>query len=1022
MALEKGIIEVPAVGGLAQGVDPRVIPPGSWIQADNMLPNKTGALTKRRGHDALPTTAYTGAAAPETPEVIDSRGAELLIHGVSPVGGTPATWAWSETNQAWVQRDSCALAVATLRALATSSSYAFGARVARSDLGRVVVCWLLAADMTFIAGATLMVRVEDADGTVLLDDTVVASLANWPQISVVTCGETAAVIHCDTGGNVKQTLINLDTGAVSAATNVVVGTVECLDAHSYTATHYMLAYTDPAAPNQVSVSRVAAATSTVAVNVNLATVGVAFRPAIAALDGVGFAVAAWDIGVAGVVSWRLTTALATVWGPTQSTSYTGAGFVYSVGTCIDSASKITTCATAYNDVATGDVFTDAQSYLAGGAADGAYVQSWNVFLLSQPWRVGGVPYAALWQGVPNDPAASPMLGAVCMMLPTTDGAYATVIGTIGQLVLANDSPLAALSLNVQHVPDGELLSVCLYSTGYTSRPALVTLDYNRSASGYMVASEQRDCVAHSGGMSTWYDGASEVEIGTLAPFIRDDTVGAGAVDTGTHTYLAEWQWTDSLGQLHHGQLSAPYAVTLGAPGGVTFDVETLALTRKGDVSDGQYRDLALVLYRNTLTSPLLFFRLTPFVTGYVSTSNVWNTKSTYLVQISDVLSDAAVEALGYGYVYTFGDVAQDIPAPPSVAVCTHNNRLWLVSGLDQREVWASKLITPGAGPGFSPLMVSRVESSQGATALGSLDDKLIIFTPDEIWYLAGDGPNDTGGGGSWIGPYRVMSDRGCPDARSVLAFPGGLLFWSGVGIYLLDRKLNVQFIGEPVIDVTDGATGVIAKLDATNSRAVFLVDDGEGTNRFAIYDYRVNAWTTSTVYGPTDGVPTGEPIDPIAHHYASDDTHWLSVTSTTAPAVWREANNGLDVDVWFPATVETPWIKVSGVSGYSRAWRCIVTGERYTGHDLTIEIMTDFDETVRQSAVYATSSMAGAPVERLSLHLSTQKCSAIKARVFDSQPGALATTEPAWDLVGVGFEVGLKRGVSKLPAVNRSGG
>lgn len=1020
MALEKGIIEVPAVGGLAQGVDPRVIPPGSWIQADNMLPNKTGVLTKRRGHDALPTTAYTGAAAPETPEVIDSRGAELLIHGVSPVGGTPATWAWSETSQAWVQRDSCALAVATLRTLATSSVQATDVRVARSDLGRVVICWVLNADLLFVAGSTIMVRVEDSDGTVLVDDTVVTTTANWPAISVVTCGETAVIVHCDRGGNIRQTRLDLDAGTLAASTLVVAGTVAALDAHSYTATHYMLAYTDPAAPNQVSVARITAATSTVAVNVNLATTGAAFRPAIAALDGVGFAVACWDLGVTGVVSWRLTTALATVWGPTQSTTHGVAGNIYFVGTCIDADSKVTTCACGFDTLANGDIFSDAQSYLAGGAADGVYVQSWNVVLLSQPWRLGGVPYVMAWQGAID--GSSPALGAVCMVVPTTDGAYYTVLSTIGQLVRVSDAAVLALDGNLAHAPDGSLVPVALYVTEDTSRPALVTLDYNRSASGYMVASEQRDCVAHSGGMSTWYDGASEVEIGTLAPFIRDDTVGAGAIDVGTHTYLAEWQWTDSLGQLHHGQLSAPYAVTLGAPGGVTFDVETLALTRKGDVSDGQYRDLALVLYRNTLTSPLLFFRLTPFVTGYVSTSNVWNTKSTYLVQISDVLSDAAVEALGYGYVYTFGDVAQDIPAPPSVAVCTHNNRLWLISGLDQREVWASKLITPGAGPGFSPLMVSRVESSQGATALGSLDDKLIIFTPDEIWYLAGDGPNDTGGGGSWIGPYRVMSDRGCPDARSVLAFPGGLLFWSGVGIYLLDRKLNVQFIGEPVIDVTDGATGVIAKLDATNSRAVFLVDDGEGTNRFAIYDYRVNAWTTSTVYGPTDGAPDGEPIDPIAHHYASDDTHWLSVTSTTAPAVWREADNGLDVTTWFPATVETPWIKVAGVSGYSRAWRCIVTGERYTGHDLTIEIMTDFDETVRQSAVYATISMAGAPVERLSLHLSTQKCSAIKARIFDSQPGRLATTEPAWDLVGVGFEVGLKRGVSKLPAVNKSGG
>ena len=1020
MPLDKAIVEVPATGGLAQGIDPRVIPPGTWIQADNMLPNKTGALTKRLGHEALPQTAYTGANAPQTPEVIDSRGAELLIHGVSTAGGTPATWAWSETAQAWVQRDSAALCTVRLRTLATSSSQATDVRVARSDLGRVVICWKLNADLLYLAGSTIMCRVEDADGTVLLDDTQITMAANWSALAVVTCGETAVVIHCDPGANIKQTLIDLDTGAVSAATNVVVGTVAALDAHPYTATHYALAYTDPATPNQVTVARVTAATSTVAATANLATTGAAFRPAIAALDGVGFAVACWDLGVTGVVSWRLTTVFGTAWGPTQSTTIGVGGNIYFVGTCIDSAQQVTTCASGFDTLAAGDIFSDAQSYLAGGAADGVYVQSWNAMLLSQPWRLGGVPYAALWQGAID--GSSPALAAVCMVYPTTDGAYVTMLASLGQLARVSDAPVLALDGNLAHVPGGELLPLALYATEDTSRPALATLDYERSATGYLCGAEQRDCLAHSGGMSTWYDGATEVEIGTLAPYVRTHTVVAGAVDTGTHIYLLEWQWTDSLGQLHHGQLSAPYTVTLGAPGGVRLEIETLALTRKGDISDGEHRYLALVVYRNTLTSPTTFYRLTPFVTGYTSTSNTWNTKSGYLVYSTDALSDAAVEALGYGFVYTFGDVAQDVPAPPSVATVTHNNRLWLISGLDQREVWASKLIVPASGPGFSPLLVSRVESSQGATALGSLDDKLIIFTPDEIWYLSGDGPNDTGGGGSWIGPYRILSDRGCPDARSVLAFPGGLLFWSGVGIYLLDRKLNVSFVGEAVIDITDNATGMIAKLDAINSRAVFLVNDSEGNDRFAIYDYRVNAWTTSTLYGPTDGAPDGEPIDAVAHHYDSSDVHWVSVTSTLDPAVWREAANGRDVDTWFPATVETPWLKVAGISGYSRAWRCVVTGERYTGHDLTIEIRTDFDETIRQSATYDTSTMAGAPVERLSLHLSTQKCSAIKAKVFDSEPGPLATTEAAWDLVSIGFEVGVKRGATKLPAVNRSGG
>jgi hypothetical protein len=72
------------------------------------------------------------------------------------------------------------------------------------------------------------------------------------------------------------------------------------------------------------------------------------------------------------------------------------------------------------------------------------------------------------------------------------------------------------------------------------------------------------------------------------------------------------------------------------------------------------------------------------------------------------------------------------------------------------------------------------------TALKAMDDKLIIFKENAIFYLSGDGPNNLGQQDTFIEPQLISSDIGCSVKNSVVLTPAGIFFKSHKGIHLLE--------------------------------------------------------------------------------------------------------------------------------------------------------------------------------------------------------------------------------------------
>ena len=102
------------------------------------------------------------------------------------------------------------------------------------------------------------------------------------------------------------------------------------------------------------------------------------------------------------------------------------------------------------------------------------------------------------------------------------------------------------------------------------------------------------------------------------------------------------------------------------------------------------------------------------------------------------------------------------------------------------ELRYSKLLNDKVGIGFNDTF-SILTSQVGGDiiALKGMDDKLIIFKRNAIFYLAGDGPNNLGEQDTFIEPQLISSDVGCTVKNSVVLGPQGIFFKSNKGIFQL---------------------------------------------------------------------------------------------------------------------------------------------------------------------------------------------------------------------------------------------
>lgn len=504
---------------------------------------------------------------------------------------------------------------------------------------------------------------------------------------------------------------------------------------------------------------------------------------------------------------------------------------------------------------------------------------------------------------------------------------------------------------------------------------LMTLAYATTAS----AEEYADnLLVAAGGLAWLYDGSSVVEHGFLMSPQVESSPFSGGAGSGSHTYRYQfvYAWPDARGQVQRSA-PAPEVTSTAARAGylqrltadpidgthqITMNLPCLAETAKTGV--------IIEVYRTTDNGSVYYF------VGSASNSSTASTVSFTDGMPDDSDGAATSFLLEQRQLYTEGGVLQNDPAPSSTIICEHNGRLFVADSQAPGVVaHTRKLIPAQAGAAgipaeFSSYFQVRVDSTgEVITGIGSLDEKLIVFMRNRIAFIVGEGPDDTGAGGSFA-VYPLPHKVGAIRHGSVVSTANGLLFQSDQGILLLDRAMNIEQIGLDIETYAQAAT-IISGVALTTSTQVQLVDSTN--NRVLALDTLVGQWSM----WPLSAAPAS--ICRYGTNVVLLMASGLALQETAWPGVYGDNNS------WVGLKAGTAWVKPGLIAGYERLRRIYITGEYKGPHVLHWALYQDYDlTTATQSGSSVVQAASGRGDYQIRIDVVHQKCEAFALLVWDA--------------------------------------
>lgn len=502
----------------------------------------------------------------------------------------------------------------------------------------------------------------------------------------------------------------------------------------------------------------------------------------------------------------------------------------------------------------------------------------------------------------------------------------------------------------------------------------------------------------AGGVLRAYDGDEVTEHGF---HMYPDNISAGSTATtggnmsdGAYGYVAIYRWTDNYGQPHQSAVSGNLDVTLS--GGTSTQtqeivVPTLRVTDKTEV--------IVELYRTEDNGTI-----------YYKTAETLNDKTVDTVTITDTRADDTL--INEQPLYIEGGVLDNGFAPSASVLATHtaSSRVMAIAE-DGNLLIYSKIRFPGAPVEWNEALTKVLDPIGGRTrALASMDEKMIIFKEDAILFISGSGPNNLGQQDNFTEPERVSIDVGCTQPESVVLVPMGLMFKSRKGIHLLDRALNVHYIGAAVEEFND-AEITSAKIVSQYNQVRFTTRD----NDCLVYNYRLNLWSTFDNHRAISAEVIGND-----YYYVRSSTELFKENPTIF------SDNGSAISM----LIETGWMSFAQMQGFQRVYKMLVLGDWKSAHQLRVRAAYNFNpawihekilqpvsdvvsgETYGDDSPYGEDDTVyggdGSPYQAR-FDFKKQKCQSIKLQFQDLQ----STVGEGLSLSTFTLEVGGKAGLFK---------
>jgi hypothetical protein len=532
---------------------------------------------------------------------------------------------------------------------------------------------------------------------------------------------------------------------------------------------------------------------------------------------------------------------------------------------------------------------------------------------------------------------------------------------------------------------------------------------NFTPSAGFINTVQANTLLIVGGILQAYDGIKTTELGFHLYPEDIQAVAAGSdgfLSQGTYQYQVTYEWTDNNGQIHRSAPSIPVTVNANANNHITLSGPTLRLTNKTRIS--------IVIYRTQASgSPNELNRITSTIDPLLNdpTTDTWS--------FTDTLSDTAADS--NELLYTTGNILENLAPPANAIITTYNNRVFLAGLSDKLLMWYSQTVVDNSNANTIPpqfcaeLIVACDPRGGDITALGLLNQNLIIFKEREIFSLAGYGPDATGANSDFADPVLITSDVGCINPNSVVIVPQGLMFQSHKGIYLLDQGTNPQYIGAPV-EAFNSYNITSAIENPQDNQIIFTTSNGIAL----VYDYYFQQWATWT------------------NQFASDCAIYNNLFTFLTPqgSVYVQ-NRTKFTDGSSPVYLSftLPNLSFAGLQGFQRVFRAYILGTYKGPHQLVVNVAYDFNDSYTQSTIIAASQNVSNwgsdpywgsgqfwggqyQIYEFRVDFAQQKCTSIRLNISDNQTSIY---NEGYSISSIVFEVGMLPGSNRLPQTNQYG-
>lgn len=837
---------IPFVGGLDTKAATAVVPPDRLAVLENGVFTKQGAVAKRAGYSAVPDYAVVGTIDGARRGLTDANGAAALVTDRR---------VYTRTNGLWESRGRYAGVTYRAAEVAYANKNQSAADAATTN-GVTAVVWKYATNSLYFQ------LFDEGDRPLCAITALATATADYP--SALAVGDNILLFYADTSTNtLKARIIRTNDVAASVATASVVDVRTDLTAERL----YSVAPgegstglvtwegNNTAGVNGVGVAHVNAfgAVSSVVTATADAT---ALPPAVAYNSRSNTVCVAWA-KTGGNVEFRqfAWSNLAAASAETDSTVGT-AGRVavapteddtsYAAGKHFALAIESTLGASDDLDivtlVTTGSVTTTEirHSHLA---SRGFALARQGCFMLGHESRTG------LQNGYYLYAADGYLVGAFEQATALDRSASPELPGCSG----------GALALGFARA-----LDVDKYKAQYT-HSGIRLLRFNDSG---RVSTAKLGQSTYLSGCQLWaFDGEQPVEAGfhmfpdvklggsgaSAGDFTADNINGESLLDGVQYNYRFYYEWYNARGERCRSlpiQRSFTPSFASGE-GEITIALPTLRHTLKS-ATYGRQAEVSIVVYRSEGNESSVFYRVSSPDPSTAGSDNgyVPNSFSADSVNWTDSMADAAIVDNERDMFSVAELLAAPIPGPELVFAT--GDRLYLAGGAIPRgSVLPSKQHLTGEMVEVASELETRPCTNR-VTALGAVNETVVVFTEREIFLASGPG-FDNAGGGQAFGTGRVTTDVGCTQPGSVVMVPGGLLFKSAKGIYALGQDFSVQYVGAPVERYNAQTIKAACVVPDTN-QVVFLSEDGYTL----MFDYFYGAWGTFTQHLGVDSCVVGD--------------------------------------------------------------------------------------------------------------------------------------------------------------------